>query len=135
MIDGSTDLSDRDQTDSNRDFVRSFVEDVLIGRHVAKLEHYVDSVTYTEHNPHMSDGLTALTKELADSTADRTYQTIHRILAEGNFVLCVCEGSLQGKHASFYDLFRLADGRIVEHWDTTEEVPPVELWKNNNGKF
>ncbi len=37
----------------------------------------------------------------------------HRILAEGNFVLSVSEGSLNGAHTSFYDLFRLADGKIV----------------------
>lgn len=135
MIDGTTDIRDPDRTESNRTFVRTFVEDILIGRHFAKLEHYVDPAAYTEHNPQMSDGLTALKEELIDSTADRNYQTLHRVLAEGNYVLSICEGSLGGKHASFYDLFRLADGKIVEHWDTTEEVPPVDLWQNNNGKF
>ncbi|MBL6765072.1 MAG: nuclear transport factor 2 family protein [Verrucomicrobiae bacterium] len=135
MIDGTTDITELDRTESNRAFARSFVADVLIGRHFDRLGHYVDPAGYTEHNPHMSDGLTALRKELAESAADRIYQTIHRVLAEGNFVLCVCEGSLAGKHASFYDLFRVAGGRIVEHWDTTEEVPPIQSWKNNNGKF
>jgi len=53
----------------------------------------------------------------------------------GNFVLSVCEGTLAEAHSSFYDLFRLADGKIVEHWDTTEDVPPKSEWKNNNGKF
>ena len=63
------------------------------------------------------------------------YQRIHRVLAEGSFVLCVSEGSLDGRHSSFYDLFRLADGKVVEHWDTTEEVPPRSEWVNDNGKF
>ncbi len=57
------------------------------------------------------------------------------ILAEGNFVLCVSEGSLYGVYSSFYDLVRLANGKIVEHWDTTEEVPPRSEWVNENGKF
>lgn len=135
MIDGRTNISDPDRTESNRDFVRSFVEDVLINRHFDRLEHYVNPSGYTEHNPHMSDGLTALKKQLTASAPGRNYQTIHRVLAEGNFVLCICEGSLAGKQASFFDLFRLFDSRIVEHWDTTEEVPPIELWQNNNGKF
>ena len=63
------------------------------------------------------------------------YQRCHRVLAEGNFVLSVCEGQLNGAHTAFYDLFRLADGKIVEHWDTTEKVAPKEEWKNSNGKF
>lgn len=115
--------------------MRSFVEDILIDGHFDRLENYVDPAGYIEHNPHMSDGLAALRMELAEGGMERHYQSIHRILAEGNFVLCVSEGSFAGKHTSFYDLFRLAGGRIVEHWDTTEEVPPIELWKNNNGKF
>jgi predicted SnoaL-like aldol condensation-catalyzing enzyme len=57
------------------------------------------------------------------------------LLVEGNFGLCVSEGFLDGVHSSFYDLFRVADGKIVEHWDTTEAVPPRSEWKNENGKF
>ena len=38
-------------------------------------------------------------------------------------------------HVSFYDLFRVADGKIAEHWDTVDPVPPRSEWVNNNGKF
>ena len=72
--------------------------------------------------------------EGADGTAIN-YGTLHRVLAQGNFVLCVSEGSFDGNHTAFYDLFRLANDKIVEHWDTTETVAPVEEWKNDNGKF
>ena len=34
-----------------------------------------------------------------------------------------------------YDLFRVEDGKIVEHWDTIEEIPSKNMWANNNGKF
>ena len=57
------------------------------------------------------------------------------MLAEGSFVLAVCEGERGGVHTAFYDLFRLAGGKIVEHWDTVEKVPLPEEWKNDNGKF
>ena len=60
---------------------------------------------------------------------------LHRVLAEGSFVLSVSEGSLGGVHSSFYDLFRIAEGKIVEHWDTIEAIPPRSDWKNDNGKF
>jgi predicted SnoaL-like aldol condensation-catalyzing enzyme len=63
------------------------------------------------------------------------YDKMHHILAEGDFVVTVCEGSVDGIHPSFFDLFRKANGRIVEHWDTTEAVPPRSEWKNENAKF
>ncbi len=63
------------------------------------------------------------------------YQRAHRVLAEGSFVLTVTEGAMEGRHTSFYDLFRVEDGRVVEHWNTVEAVAPREEWKNDNGKF
>ena len=38
-------------------------------------------------------------------------------------------------HTAFYDLYRAQDGKLVEHWDTIEAVPPKSEWKNCNGKF
>ena len=106
-----------------------------MGGQIDRLDDYVDPEHYTEHNPKMADGLSALRQALSDGDAARRYDKIHRILAEGNFVLCVTEGSLGGTHSSFYDLFRIAGGKIVEHWDTTEPVPPKSEWVNDNGKF
>ena len=83
----------------------------------------------------MRDGLPALREALSGNDKARRYDKIHRLLAEGSFVLSVCEGSLKGVHNSFYDLFRVADGKIVEHWDTVDPVPPRSEWVNNNGKF
>jgi predicted SnoaL-like aldol condensation-catalyzing enzyme len=33
------------------------------------------------------------------------------------------------------DLFRIEKGRIAEHWDTLEAIPPRDQWQNSNGKF
>lgn len=135
MLDGSTENTDLDKTEENRNFIRSFVEEVLLNDQLSALDHYVDSENYIEHNPNMSDGLPALRETLARHDVSRNYETIHRLLAEGNFVLSVCEGHLNGDHVSFYDLFRIADGKIVEHWDTVDHVPPRSEWVNENGKF
>ncbi len=138
MVDGPTDVRDLDKTEDNRALVKRFLETALIARQIDHLQSFV-SEAYTEHNPFMRDGLPALLQALSacDSNSEPTisYERSHRILAEGNFVLSVCEGYRQGEHTSFYDLFRIESSMIVEHWDTTEKVAPKSKWKNNNGKF
>jgi predicted SnoaL-like aldol condensation-catalyzing enzyme len=63
------------------------------------------------------------------------YDRVHQVLGEGHFVLVVSEGTLGGTYTSFYDLFRAENGKIAEHWDTIETIPPQSEWKNQNGKF
>jgi predicted SnoaL-like aldol condensation-catalyzing enzyme len=138
MVDGPTQASDLDQTENNRAVVRSFVETVLISRQIAWLTDYIVDGTYTEHNPRLTDDVSTLSAALDaphDGCKYGDYQHLHRVLAEGNFALCQSEGGLGGIHVAFYDLFRLANGKIVEHWDATEKIAPRSKWKNDNGKF
>ena len=139
MLEGPTTATDLDKTELNRDCVRAFVEEVFIQGKIDRLEHYLDGSCYTEHNPDIGDGLASLRSALSQCADNGNrviqYETNHRLLAEGNFVLSVSEGSLHGIHTSFYDLFRLADEKLVEHWDTRETVPDRAEWKNDNGKF
>jgi predicted SnoaL-like aldol condensation-catalyzing enzyme len=138
MVDGPTEAVDIEQTESNRAVVRSFVEDVLIRGNLDRLTDFVDEDAFAEHSPRLEDGIAALRSalELENQGGRRIdYQRIHRVLAEGSFVLCVSEGNYGGAHTAFYDLFRLANGKVVEHWDTTETIAPRSKWKNDNGKF
>ena len=80
-------------------------------------------------------GLGAALKALADQGITMKYDKIHKVLGEGNFVLVASEGRFAGKDTSFYDLFRVENGKIAEHWDTVETVPPRDQWKNTTGKF
>jgi len=139
MVDGSLDVIDLDKTETNRLFVESFVNNVLINGQLDTLENYIREEGYNEHNPRISSSLSALRMAFAELASDNSpkikYKKIHRLLAEGNFVLCVSEGFFDGIHSAFYDLFRIEQSKIVEHWDTTEAIPPRSDWKNNNGKF
>jgi len=44
-------------------------------------------------------------------------------------------GNFAGQPSSFYDLFRVENNKIAEHWDTIEAIPAKSEWKNENGKF
>ena len=139
MIDGETEVTDQDLTESNREIVKSFTENVLIQGQLDKIFGYINQGDYTEHSPSYGDDLialrTSLTKPATNGEAHIRYQRCHRLLAEGNFVLSVCEGYIDKTLSSFFDLYRLKNGGIVEHWSTTEAIPPKSEWKNNNGKF
>lgn len=63
------------------------------------------------------------------------YEKNHIILGEGNFVLSVSEGIFMKEKVAFYDIFRIEDGKVVEHWDTIEKLMPESEAKNSNGKF
>jgi len=138
MIDGPTEAVDLESTENNRSLVRSFIESVMIDKQLHQLTQFIDVEIYSEHNPKLTDDVAELQSYLdgKEGTCRRIdYRHVHRVLAEGNFVLSVCEGYASGVHSAFYDLFRIENGKVVEHWDTTEKIAPRSEWKNDNGKF
>ncbi|MFA5240600.1 MAG: nuclear transport factor 2 family protein [Phycisphaerae bacterium] len=138
MFDGEKGIKDTDKTVGNRALVKAFVEDVLMGKNPDKLTGYFNGDKYTQHNPAIADGLSGLGAALqvmANAGIVMKYDRIHRVLGEGNFVLSISEGSFGGKPTSFYDLFRVENNKIAEHWDVMETLIPKSEWKNNNGKF
>ena len=138
MIDGPVEAEDLGQTEVSKSIVRAFVDDVLVHGRMEKLAGYFDGDNYAQHNPQIGDGLSGLGKalqEMAQQGVSMQYERTHMVLGQGNFVLAVSEGRFGGKHVAFYDLFRISEGKIAEHWDTIEEIPARADWKNGNGKF
>ena len=138
MIDGITEIKDIDKTEENKTLVKNFVNDILVNGKMEKLAGYFDGDTYIQHNPNIANGLSGLGKALeymASQGITMKYDKVHKVLGEGNFVLTVSEGSFADKATSFYDLFRVENGKIAEHWDVLETIAPKAEWKNENGKF
>lgn len=138
MIDGPTVATELDQTEANKRLVSAFVDDILVNGRMERLAGYFDGDNYRQHNPEVADGLSGLgaaLKAMAEEGLTMVYRRVHRVLGEGNFVLVASEGEFAGRHVAFYDLFRVENGKIAEHWDTIEPIPPRSEWKNSNGKF
>jgi predicted SnoaL-like aldol condensation-catalyzing enzyme len=138
MTDGSTAATDLDKTAANKALVGNFVKDVLVNGRMDTLSSYIDGDNYIQHNPNIGDGLSGLGKAFeAMATAGITlkFDKLHKVVGKGNFILTVSEGNFAGKASAFYDLFRVENGKIVEHWDTIEAIPAKVDWKNQNGKF
>jgi len=137
MIDGPTIASDLDKTEANKALMRTYMDDLLSGRR-DKFASYFDGNNYIQHSPLVGDNLTGLfagLQSLAKQGLAVKYDRVHRVLGEGNFILVVAEGSFGERPSSYYDLYRIQKGKIAEHWDTIQPIPPRAEWKNSNGKF
>lgn len=139
QTDGTTEITDLDKTAANKATIQSFIDDVLLNHQNEKITTYINPTKYLQHNPAVADGLEgfgAAMKYFAENGLVMEYTKTHKILGEGNFVLAMSEGKFgKGDHTAFYDLFRLENGQLVEHWDVISTIPTKSEWKNNNGKF
>lgn len=138
QFDGPIEITDLELTEANKALVKGLLADVFLGGAPEKITDYISTEQYDQHNPGVKDGLAGLgeaLQALADAGMPMVYEKNHMILGQGNFVLSVSEGQFMKKHVAFYDLFRIENGKAVEHWDTIQEIPAKSEWKNSNGKF
>lgn len=139
QFDGATEVTDLDKTEANKNTVREFLEKVVINHEMDKLAKYINPNKYIQHNPAIADGLEgfgAAMQYFAENGLVMEFTKVHKVLGQGNFVLAMSEGKFgKGEHTAFYDLFRLENGQIVEHWDVIAPIQPESEWKNTNGKF
>ena len=138
QTDGTMEIADLDKTEENRELVKNFLVDVMQNQHPEKTTDYFDGDAYIQHNTGIADGLSGLGEALAalaDQGIAMIYDETHMILAQGNFVLAVSEGTFGGVPTSYYDLWRVENGKIAEHWDVMETIADQSTWANENGKF
>lgn len=137
QTDGPTTVEDLDKTEANKALAVSLVEDVLMGKNPNKITDYISAETYHQHNPGIKDGLQGIVEAVEYLTARNNmfqYTKIHKVLGEGNFVLTVSEGQWNNTSNVFYDLFRIENDKVVEHWDVIQPIPTEGL-ANDNGMF
>jgi predicted SnoaL-like aldol condensation-catalyzing enzyme len=140
MLDGATATENINDTESNRTLVNQFIGTVMIESNFDAMADFVNEVEFVQHNPMMKDSLGSMIEmmeQLANQGITYQYEVLHQTIAHGNFVLTLTEGAFgdTARPTAFYDLFRLVDGKIVEHWDVMQTIPPAEEWLNDNGKF
>lgn len=136
MIDGATTITDLTATEANKSLATSIIEDVLMGQNPDNITEYI-AVDYIQHNPQIDNGLQGIQDAVEYLTSiDNMFQynTIYKVIGEGNFVLTVSEGTWNDTSNAFYDLFRMENGQAVEHWDVIQPVPTTGL-ANDNGMF
>lgn len=138
QIDNYAEVKDLDKTEANREVVKNFLHDVMMGKAPEKTPGYFDNGRYIQHNTGIADGLDGLgaaLEALGKQGIQMIYDTVHQVLAQGDMVLAVSEGTFGGAPTSYYDLWRVENGKIAEHWDVMETIADKDTWQNQNGKF
>lgn len=92
---------------------------------------------YVQHSPLIADGVDGLRARLAqlkDLFPDLRVE-VKKLVAEGDHVVAHVHGvrSPGDLGIALVDIFRLADGKLVEHWDLRQEITEESL--NGNGVF
>lgn len=137
QIDGPTEPVDLHQTEQNKALVRGFIRDVLSDGNGDRITDYISTQSYIQHSPLVGDGLDGLgafMSRLATDGGSMVYMETPLVVGNGDMVATLSRVDLSGAEMAVMDLFRVADGRIVEHWDVMEPVPAADELVNS-GKF
>jgi predicted SnoaL-like aldol condensation-catalyzing enzyme len=137
--------------EQNKQIVLEYFE-LFFNQH--RIDEAVDtyqSPTYIQHNPALPDGPEALKATMKSLVAQfpKLRFDVKRAFAEGDFVIVHSEmtglnwvvdgaeaptvGSADGAMPSYavVDIVRMEGGRIAEHWDVIQQVPPTTAGGNS----
>jgi predicted SnoaL-like aldol condensation-catalyzing enzyme len=124
------------QMEENKKTVRALYEAALNKKDFDEASKYLGS-KYIQHNPNAADGpdgLKGFIGFLKDKFPNNRSE-IKRIFADGDYVIvhvhAVREPGTRGN--AIIDIFRLENGKVVEHWDVVQPIP--EKAANDNGMF
>ena len=128
--------ADAKQMEENKKTVAAFYDAALNQKDFDAASKYLGN-RYTQHNPTAADGpegLKAFLAFLRDKFPNNRSE-IKRIFADGDYVIvhvhAVREPGTRGN--AIVDIFKLENGKVVEHWDVVQPIP--EKPANNNGMF
>jgi len=126
-----------DQLEANKRIIREWHEIAINQRKPEEAVAKYLGPSYRQHNPGAGDGpepFIAAVKGLTQKFQELSMDT-KRIIAEGDLVVLHSHLILKpgDRGTAVVDIFRLENGKIVEHWDVVQEVP--ETSANNNTMF
>ncbi|MBB1597941.1 polyketide cyclase [Achromobacter sp. UMC46] len=122
---------------SNKDIVTAFFRMMFQDREIDEAVRLYVSPEYVQHNPYMRDGVGPMV-DFFPPYFDQHPQAIveiKRVIAEGDLVVIHNQwrDSPEDRGQAIVDIFRVDKGKIVEHWDVSQEIP--ENPANQNGMF
>lgn len=123
---------DRSQSgEASKALVRRFLVEAFQNRNAEAFdEHVADGVV--QHDAKIGQGRAAW-REYAE-THGVEYEFVFKVVGESNWVAAYSKADIDGVECALFDIFRIEDGKIAEHWDVAEPMPAREDLANS-GKF
>lgn len=132
MLAGPTKTCDLDKTEANKAIVKEYVKRVLTAGLYEQLDNYV-AAEIVQRIPNISSGREALRNALIDGSAGTT-EMLAQLMGQGDMVVTLSKVVRDNNDHAVVDLYRVHEGKICEHWATSEEITPRSEWANT-GKF
>lgn len=123
------------QQEANKKLVRNAMHDLFVMREAEKAVKLYFGSPYLQHNPMIPDGADDLPAVVKSLPADFKYEP-GIIVANGEFVMI--HGRYTGwgpKPLVTVDIFRVKNGKLVEHWDVMQEDVPAAQTKSGRAMF
>lgn len=132
MVGGSVEIDDLALTETNKTLIKEFSKQVLIERQYDKATVFI-AEDFTQHDPALDNGVMAFQSALEQGTVGQ-YDMLFKVIGQGNFVVTYASVFETGHSHAVFDVYRIADQKIVEHWKLAEQILPRDQW-GNSGKF
>ncbi len=134
QVDGTTEISDIELTEYNKGRVRLFMTEVLQNGDFDNFDHYV-AEDVIQHAVGLEDGREAMRCRIEDAQdAGAQCECVFKLIGQGNFVVSYSKSVMAEEAVAVFNIWRLSEGRIVEHWSNVETIAPRSDWANS-GKF
>lgn len=120
---------------TNKEIVTNYLDIVFNQKDLAKAETYWKG-DMIQHNPNMPNGLDVLRAFISSQESQDMGYEQGLIMEDGDLVMVHGRYSnWGGKTMIAVDIFRLEDGKVVEHWDVMQEEVPAEKTMNGHSMF
>ena len=134
QVDGTTEITDLELTKYNKARVRLFVTEVLQNGDYERFDDYVAD-NLIQHAVGLEDGRDAYRSRLEEAhDAGVQWEFVFKLVGQGNFVVSYAKSVMDDEAAAVFNVWRLSEGKIVEHWNNVELIAPRSDWANC-GKF
>ena len=123
------------QAETNKLLVTTAYQRIFGDLDIAGVDAHL-SADFIQHNPTTADGpegVKALVQMLIAQGVPKQQCTFKHVVAEGDIVFLHTRYEMAGKEWRFIDIYRIANGKLAEHWDAMMAMPDVR--GNNNPMF
>ncbi len=120
---------------TNKEIVKAFYDEVFNGWDVSNIDKYMAD-DYIQHNPNAETGKAGFLKFAEVFLAMKPHMEIYHMVAEDDIVVVFFKCTMgNGSVNKVFDMYRLRDGKLCEHWDSVEHDVQNCVPKHDNGLF